>query len=148
MLLSDPPPLDSQIHLISDEIYALSVDAAPHSSDVYVSAYAVACGELPQLGGEHRSAGQTLPSPLTPLAYPLFRLVELPAALPFVHTLWGAAKDFGLSGLRFGVLHTCNQKLREAIHAIGYAYACPLGGFLSMCARCGHLKPICFYFVG
>lgn len=67
---------DRRIHLVSDEIYALSV-----------------FGDTP-----FGSAG------LAPLG-------------DDVHVVWGASKDFGMSGLRCGVLVTENEELRDAMAA-------------------------------
>jgi aspartate/methionine/tyrosine aminotransferase len=39
---------------------------------------------------------------------------------PRVHTVWGFAKDFGLSGLKAGVLHTPDPEVREAARALAY----------------------------
>ncbi|MFI9150934.1 aminotransferase class I/II-fold pyridoxal phosphate-dependent enzyme [Streptomyces sp. NPDC053367] len=39
---------------------------------------------------------------------------------PRVHTVWGFAKDFGLSGLKAGVLHTPDPRVREAARALAY----------------------------
>ncbi|MFJ8081732.1 aminotransferase class I/II-fold pyridoxal phosphate-dependent enzyme [Streptomyces sp. NPDC096205] len=39
---------------------------------------------------------------------------------PRVHTVWGFAKDFGLSGLKAGVLHTPDPDVREAARALAY----------------------------
>ncbi len=62
------------VHLVSDEIYALSVFAGSH----------VSLGSLGPLG-------------------------------PKRHVLWGLSKDFGMSGLRFGVAWTENKELSSAM---------------------------------
>lgn len=48
--------------------------------------------------------------------------------------MWGASKDWGLSGLRLGVLHTANPQLRAAFVCVGYAYACPAGAIIRLSA--------------
>ncbi|MFJ9244464.1 aminotransferase class I/II-fold pyridoxal phosphate-dependent enzyme [Streptomyces sp. NPDC101776] len=37
-----------------------------------------------------------------------------------VHTVWGFAKDFGLPGLKAGVLHTTDPEIRDAARALAY----------------------------
>lgn len=37
-----------------------------------------------------------------------------------IHTVWGFAKDFGLSGLKVGVLHTRHQGVRAAARELAY----------------------------
>lgn len=37
-----------------------------------------------------------------------------------VHGIWGFAKDFGLSGLKVGVLHTRDSQVRAAARALAY----------------------------
>ncbi|HEY2764323.1 MAG TPA: aminotransferase class I/II-fold pyridoxal phosphate-dependent enzyme [Pseudonocardiaceae bacterium] len=37
-----------------------------------------------------------------------------------VHVVWGFAKDFGLSGLKVGVLHTSHPEVRAAARALAY----------------------------
>jgi aspartate/methionine/tyrosine aminotransferase len=37
-----------------------------------------------------------------------------------VHVVWGFAKDFGLSGLKVGVLHTTDPRVRAAARALAY----------------------------
>src|SRR5207244_12987790 len=37
-----------------------------------------------------------------------------------VHVIWGFAKDFGLSGLKVGVLHTGRPEVRDAARALAY----------------------------
>jgi 1-aminocyclopropane-1-carboxylate synthase 1/2/6 len=37
-----------------------------------------------------------------------------------VHGIWGLAKDFGLSGLKVGVLHTSDPEVRAAARALAY----------------------------
>jgi aspartate/methionine/tyrosine aminotransferase len=37
-----------------------------------------------------------------------------------VHAVWGLAKDFGLSGLKVGVLHTRDPRVRAAARALAY----------------------------
>jgi 1-aminocyclopropane-1-carboxylate synthase 1/2/6 len=37
-----------------------------------------------------------------------------------VHGIWGFAKDFGLSGLKVGVLHTRDLEVRTAARALAY----------------------------
>jgi aspartate/methionine/tyrosine aminotransferase len=39
---------------------------------------------------------------------------------PAVHGIWGLAKDFGLSGLKVGVLHTRDEQVRAAARALAY----------------------------
>ena len=36
------------------------------------------------------------------------------------HVVWGFAKDFGLSGLKVGVLHTSHPEIRSAARALAY----------------------------
>jgi aspartate/methionine/tyrosine aminotransferase len=64
------------LHLVSDEIYALSVFGAPEF---------VSVGRSP-LGED-------------------------------IHVVWGASKDFGMSGLRCGVLVTENEEVRDVMTA-------------------------------
>ncbi|EDQ90334.1 uncharacterized protein MONBRDRAFT_24686 [Monosiga brevicollis MX1] len=42
-----------------------------------------------------------------------------------VHVMWGASKDFGLNGLRIGVLHSCNADLRNALASTGMFFSVP-----------------------
>lgn len=42
------------------------------------------------------------------------------AGEPGVHAIWGLAKDFGLSGLKVGVLHTRDPEVRAAARALAY----------------------------
>jgi aspartate/methionine/tyrosine aminotransferase len=44
------------------------------------------------------------------------------SALPSgqVHTVWGFAKDFGLPGLKVGVLHTTDREIRAAARELAY----------------------------
>src|SRR5262249_48839865 len=37
-----------------------------------------------------------------------------------VHTIWGLAKDFGLPGLKVGVLHTTNPAVRAGARELAY----------------------------
>jgi aspartate/methionine/tyrosine aminotransferase len=37
-----------------------------------------------------------------------------------IHVIWGFAKDFGLSGLKVGVLHTTHPEVRSAARALAY----------------------------
>ncbi|XP_011237947.1 probable inactive 1-aminocyclopropane-1-carboxylate synthase-like protein 2 isoform X1 [Mus musculus] len=36
------------------------------------------------------------------------------------HMIWGTSKDFGMSGIRFGVLYTHNKEVASAMKAFGY----------------------------
>jgi aspartate/methionine/tyrosine aminotransferase len=54
---------------------------------------------------------------------PFMGMYGLPgAALPpdRIHTVWGFAKDFGLPGLKVGVLHTVEPRLRAAARELAY----------------------------
>lgn len=79
--------LNANVHLVSDEIYALTVHTGDErfKSTALVAGEMVAAGELPQ---ERVDA--------------------------YLHLLWGLSKDFGASGLRLGVLHSRNACFKQA----------------------------------
>src|SRR5260370_34087996 len=56
------------------------------------------------------------PDLFTPLRAPTGRLLPPDR----VHTVWGFAKDFGLPGLKVGVLHTTDPALRAAARELAY----------------------------
>lgn len=86
-----------QIHLVSDEIYALSTWRNPHDAS-------------------------PPPEPFTSvLSIPLDGLID-PS---LVHVLWGVSKDFGANGLRVGfVISQHNETLMNALLEVSiYSYA-------------------------
>lgn len=87
------------IHLIMDEIYAFSVFDASSSSVE-----------------QHQHSMQHPPSP------PPFRsILSVPVKdKNLVHFLWGFSKDFGLNGMRVGVLVSKNQVVLDGVREIGY----------------------------
>ena len=38
----------------------------------------------------------------------------------YAHTIYGFSKDWGISGLRVGVLHTRNPEMHDAMEGVGY----------------------------
>ena len=81
------------VHLVSDEVYALShFGAQLHAAN----------------GGDGRARAP--PTPFVSVGELLRG--ELGER---VHVLWGLSKDFGMSGLRFGVVWTRNAPLRTAL---------------------------------
>ncbi|KAL6766393.1 hypothetical protein ACKKBG_A35855 [Auxenochlorella protothecoides x Auxenochlorella symbiontica] len=78
------------VHLVSDEIYALSV----HGEATFVSMQRVAQG-LVEEGALTQEGVDT-----------------------HLHLLWGMSKDFGGSGLRLGVLHTRSASLKKVFGSI------------------------------
>ena len=94
-----------QIHLICDEIYALSVFENPTISNTegFTSALSVVSPEIIDPG--------------------------------LVHVLWGLSKDFGANGLRIGcVVSQANQSLVEALdtHA-AYSYPSSMLEYMACC---------------
>jgi hypothetical protein len=99
------------LHLVSDEIYALSV-FGPGAKHVSVAALGPGPATLGTDGnraspsksgdGDGRSAS-TGGAPLQP------------ALGPYRHVLWGLSKDWGVSGFRVGVAWTQNQPLYDAL---------------------------------
>ena len=85
-----------RLHLVSDEIYALS---AVGDADGFLSLGELTGGDL----GPRR------------------------------HVLWGLSKDFGMSGLRFGVTWTKNEKLLSAL-ATAAVFTCVPGPCQAMVA--------------
>ena len=85
-----------RLHLVSDEIYALS---AVGDADGFLSLGELTGGDL----GPRR------------------------------HVLWGLSKDFGMSGLRFGVTWTQNEKLLSAL-ATAAVFTCVPGPCQAMVA--------------
>lgn len=80
------------IHLISDEIYALSVFDVPSSSST-----------------------SPPPTPFTSI------LSIDPAGIidpDLVHATYGLSKDFGAAGLKVGALISQNSQLKKAVHAV------------------------------
>lgn len=57
------------------------------------------------------------PTRFLPLAAPA---ADPPIAADRVHTVWGFAKDFGLPGLKVGVLHTTDPTVRAAARELAY----------------------------
>lgn len=88
-----------QVHLISDEIYALSV-------------------------WDNKEDSRPVQEPFTSvLSIPLQGLIE-PS---LVHILWGMSKDFGANGLRLGCIITHNAAFREAMKSVAiYSYVSSL----------------------
>ncbi|XP_037240959.1 1-aminocyclopropane-1-carboxylate synthase-like protein 1 isoform X3 [Falco rusticolus] len=41
------------------------------------------------------------------------------------HFMWGFSKDFGMSGIRVGVLYTTNQEIRKAVNQLAVFHSCP-----------------------
>lgn len=99
--------IDRSIHFISDEIYALSMfeHAQPFVSAMEVS-------ENENFGGKSSFANATL-------------ICLDQAVADYVHTMWGASKDFGLNGLRIGILHTRNKQLQSALRNTAYFFGTP-----------------------
>jgi len=97
----------NSIHLISDEIYALSIFPTPHSSS------------------------PTSTTPPTPFASLLSIPTDdiRPAAADhddpkrLFHVEYGLAKDFGAAGLHLGALVTSNPTVAAAFEAIGLLHA-------------------------
>ena len=78
------------LHLISDEIYALSIFNVP---------------------------GKEQPPPFTSLLS--IDPTEL-ISTNYIHVLYGISKDFGAAGLRLGCLITQNAELTKAARVVGY----------------------------
>jgi aspartate/methionine/tyrosine aminotransferase len=78
----------NNLHLISDEIFALSVYNNPQAADV------------------------------TPFTSILALDLEHCIDRQLVHVAYGAGKDFGATGLRLGVLHSRNKGLIAAVTSI------------------------------
>lgn len=90
-----------QLHLISDEVYALSVWST---------------GTLDPMDG----AFCPMPSFESVLSLPLDSLIDA----ELVHVLWGLSKDFGSSGMRVGcIISQRNTPLLHSIESVGiYSY--------------------------
>ncbi|NWX75009.1 1A1L1 protein, partial [Alca torda] len=41
------------------------------------------------------------------------------------HFMWGFSKDFGMSGIRVGVLYTRNREIRKAVNQLAVFHSCP-----------------------
>uniref|UniRef100_A0A8B9NAG4 Aminotransferase class I/classII large domain-containing protein n=1 Tax=Accipiter nisus TaxID=211598 RepID=A0A8B9NAG4_9AVES len=41
------------------------------------------------------------------------------------HFMWGFSKDFGMSGIRVGVLYTRNNEIRKAVNQLAVFHSCP-----------------------
>ncbi|NXU55938.1 1A1L1 protein, partial [Turnix velox] len=41
------------------------------------------------------------------------------------HSMWGFSKDFGMSGIRVGVLHTKNPEIQKAVNELVVFHSCP-----------------------
>ncbi|XP_052658295.1 1-aminocyclopropane-1-carboxylate synthase-like protein 1 isoform X2 [Harpia harpyja] len=41
------------------------------------------------------------------------------------HFMWGFSKDFGMSGIRVGVLYTRNHEIRKAVNQLAVFHSCP-----------------------
>ncbi|OXB53719.1 hypothetical protein ASZ78_011566 [Callipepla squamata] len=41
------------------------------------------------------------------------------------HFMWGFSKDFGMSGIRVGVLHTQNHEIQKAVNQLAVFHGCP-----------------------
>ena len=83
-----------QIHLVSDEIYALSVWENKEEQDIvpFTSILSINLEGLIQPG--------------------------------LVHVLWGMSKDFGANGVRLGSIITRNKAFKEAMNSVAiYSYA-------------------------
>ncbi|KAH7386627.1 pyridoxal phosphate-dependent transferase [Phaeosphaeria sp. MPI-PUGE-AT-0046c] len=78
------------LHIISDEIYALSV----HPS--------------------HESNGSSSPPFTSILSLNTSSIIDS----NFVHVTYGLSKDFGAAGLKIGALITRNEELKKAVHAV------------------------------
>ncbi|KGL74276.1 1-aminocyclopropane-1-carboxylate synthase-like 1, partial [Tinamus guttatus] len=42
-----------------------------------------------------------------------------------IHFMWGFSKDFGMSGIRVGVLYTRNHEIRKAVNQLAVFHGCP-----------------------
>src|SRR5690606_16708984 len=78
------------LHLVSDEVYALSHYSTPHNADAVPFTSILA---LPEAA--------TLMNPKN------------------IHLLYGMSKDFSSNGLRIGALVTRNEDLRTALLSVG-----------------------------
>ena len=83
--------VNHQLHLISDEIYAMSV----------FPSYGIAIGSQKQLD-----------------CFNSVLSVAQDAGMDNLHVLYGASKDWGLGGLRLGFLITSNTALKECCRRI------------------------------
>lgn len=102
----------NNIHLISDEIYALSIFATPEPATPFTSLLSIPVSEI-------RSPSTAGPA-------------DDPAGL--FHTEYGLAKDFGAAGLHLGALVTSNSGVAAAFEAIGLLHA-PSGASCAIAAR-------------
>jgi len=96
---------EKKIHLISDEIYALSLFSPNGTTTITTTA--------------------TTNSTTTSTTTTRSRFISMAALAqgdlgPLVHVLWGFSKDFGVSGFRCGVLYTQNPWLVKALDSISY----------------------------
>jgi len=111
------------LHLVADEIYALSVHGPYHRA---AAATAVTTA-LATVGAE---------------AFTSVGVVCKGALGPRIHVLWGMSKDWGVSGLRFGLCWTSNPKLYEAMSSAAIFTCLPgpvqamLGAMFSDAAWC------------
>ncbi|KAG1673671.1 hypothetical protein FOA52_010539 [Chlamydomonas sp. UWO 241] len=93
------------VHVVSDEIYALSVwgDAtAAATADPFVS--------LEVLAREAAASGQLPYGDANVAAH--------------LHVVWGLSKDFSVSGLRVGCLHTRSVEVWQAVDSLSYYTSC------------------------
>ncbi|KAI7616548.1 PLP-dependent transferase, partial [Hortaea werneckii] len=103
-----------QIHLLSDEIYAMSVYSTPPPTS-------------------------PSPSSTSPAAAPAFEsILSIPSSdsyiSPFLlHVLYGLSKDFAAGGLRIGCLYTRNRPLWRAVSAMSQFSWIPVASELLAC---------------
>mmetsp|Transcript_29675 Transcript_29675/g.28531 ORF Transcript_29675/g.28531 Transcript_29675/m.28531 type:complete len:570 (-) Transcript_29675:194-1903(-) len=84
---------ENQVHLLSDEIYAGSIHGTKNQEgDIFQSA--IALGSNPNSSEEGLGLG------------------------PYVHFVYGLAKDFALSGLRVGVAYSENMSIRQPMQKV------------------------------
>jgi 1-aminocyclopropane-1-carboxylate synthase len=92
-------------HLVSDEIYALSVYDEGEAGGAFESMAAVCAADF--------EAAAAAPAAPAPAPAPLYLGAN-------THVLWGASKDLCASGLRAGVLFSHSAPLLAALDNVGY----------------------------
>jgi len=96
---------ERELHVISDEIYALSV----WEGEPFTSTAAIRWEQCQAAAGSSSSSSSSSSSFLGDRT----------------HILWGFSKDFCASGLRLGVLFSHNQQLLTALDNVSYFTAAP-----------------------
>lgn len=81
--------MDNQVHLIVNEIYALS-----------------------QIDIEQPAIAKDYPNPST---YVSFSNIMADCQSNYLHMIYALSKDFAISGLRFGVIHSLNEKFMQGL---------------------------------